>query len=174
MITKDELEKRLRLTKRLLIIAYLCFFIILMLFSLAVLKNYQIIGSLKKSGVIPQENETIKDINVTINFTDLNEHEVRIAKNLIISNKDIYLLPQRSITFAHNISSYYGADYRENIVAFNRFRGEIYVKWRNNTRDNTISLCHEELHTFFLATDDAHKTIYDLSDYLPCFEETEI
>ena len=169
-ITIKQLEKKLKLIRICLYISYLSLLIIILSFFALLVSYNSLFKTIKDSTTYEKAVENVG--NVTINFTDLNEEEIKIANNLILSMKDIYLLPQKSITFSHNISDFYGDGYNENTTAFYR-KGNIYIKWRNNTGDVAVSVCHEALHHFTKNNGESHKIVYDVSEYLTCFEETK-
>ena len=122
--------------------------------------------------------DSIEDYNVTIDFSDLNEDQIKIATKIVRSVKNQYLVKQKSITFTNNLSNYYNSqeneEYEGKLLGFNRLGGRNYVLYRDNEIQLRNTLCHELLHTYLMRDELSHDIVYDLSSYLPCYKTTTV
>jgi predicted Zn-dependent protease with MMP-like domain len=122
-----------------------------------------------------------KSYRTIFNYSDLTLEQQNEVKIIIDEIKPEYLIAQKSITFTNNLTKYYSeniferfynkitnATNPEELGGFNR-AGNNYIRYYKNEYYLKIVLCHEMLHTFFLGDERAHRIIYSLEDYMPCF-----
>lgn len=112
---------------------------------------------------------------IMINLSELSDRDAEIVNKLIRDLNEDYLLVQRSITFAYNVTNLYEDCCGETnpLWGFNKEHGDNYIKYRNNTGGMKITLCHELLHTIIpSSTDEAHDLIRDLASQGVCYSKS--
>jgi len=123
-------------------------------------------------------NKSEKISNVIITY-DLDDKEMIIAKSWIDQIKTEYLEMQDSITITRNKSLVMNKEKKLRGVNFGN--GEIYVLYRNDTKDTKRTLQHEILHSLFTGLEkgkeewfvrdiDDHNLIYK-TDIVPYFKK---
>jgi len=112
---------------------------------------------------IEEEHNTIK-INLT--YQNLTEQEI-INFNFIFKNiKEIYLTKNQNIIITKNMSNFC-----DSCTGLNRGKGrEIIIFYRENPFLLKRTICHELLHSYMIRGNESHEIIYDVANYITCFE----
>lgn len=122
--------------------------------------------------------------NLEIKYNGLTLEEQHHAEEILSDLKPQYLNLQREIVITTNLEPYYNQLFMSEetkqkklnvLLGFNENgQGKVYVLYNDNDYELKRTICHELLHTYFYVNDDAHKIVYDVADYLPCFKNNTL
>jgi|SRR3990167_9592699 len=149
-------KEKVRILKRTNFILHLCFIPLLLILIMALLPIY----------ISPT-----KEITPEINLSELNEEEKEIVMNIITDIKPEYL-NQRSIRIVKN-KTFYMEYISPEAGGYNRFSGDITLKFNDDEYLMRVGICHELLHSYMKLSETAHRIVYDVAEYLPCYHSTE-
>jgi hypothetical protein len=116
--------------------------------------------------------------HLKVSYSDLNSSEKEMAGAVFNQVKGEYLLTQDTITFTKNLSNFYHPifkseksrqEYLNDLMGYNH-NENIYILFYPDQNYLKLVLCHELLHSFMYGSSEAHKIVYDLIRYYPCFE----